>query len=133
MPHARRHGMPDLPDAEIEKYLPPGVPLKWPAEEVTGTDESFAAIHRTMIVGHARICAALEALAPSRRQLAAGSDQDIAGSRIAAISEEPLATRSEMNRGFSELKELISRRIDPLELTVRDLSRQRGARSPRRR
>ena len=50
-------------------------------------------------------------------------------SRIAAISEEPLATRSEMNRGFSELKELISRRIDPLEMTVRDLVRERNRRA----
>jgi hypothetical protein len=44
--------------------------------------------------------------------------------RIAAISEEPLATKAEMNRGFSELKALISRSIGPLELAVRHLLRE---------
>ncbi len=49
--------------------------------------------------------------------------------RIAATAEEPLATRREMHRGFEELKELILRRIEPLELTVRDLVRERNSRA----
>ncbi len=78
MSNARRNGLPDLPDAEIEKYLPPGVPLKWPAEQLTSTDEACANLHRTMIVGHARICAALEAFAESRREAAAAWRQGMA-------------------------------------------------------
>jgi hypothetical protein len=75
--------MPELPDAEIEKYLPPGVPLKWPAERLTSTDESFAALHRTMIVGHAHICAALDAVAETRREAAAEWDRLMARLREA--------------------------------------------------
>ena len=44
-------------------------------------------------------------------------------SRIAAISEEPLATRAEMDRRFDELKQFISRRIDSFEPVVRALVR----------
>jgi len=78
MPNERRHGMPDLPDAEIEKYLPPGVPLEWPTEQLTGTDQACARLHRTMIVGHARICAALDVVLESRRQAAAAWAQCMA-------------------------------------------------------
>jgi chaperonin cofactor prefoldin len=49
-------------------------------------------------------------------------------SRIAAISAEPLATRAEMQRGFDELKQLITRSIRPLELVVRQLVRERNTR-----
>jgi len=119
MPHARRHGMPDLPDAEIEKYLPPGVPLKWPADPLTEADESFAAIHRTMIVGHARICAALEVLAGAHRQVAEAWNQGMADMRI-AISNEPLATKSDIARLSAKIDDAVDERLDPLELSGRE-------------
>lgn len=51
-------------------------------------------------------------------------------SRIAAMFEEPLATKREMNRGFAELKELILRRIEPLEVAVRGLIQDRRPGQP---
>jgi hypothetical protein len=68
MSEESRHRRPDLPDAEIATYLPPGVPLRWPEEQITSTDRALARLHRTMVVGHARICAALDELAESRRR-----------------------------------------------------------------
>jgi hypothetical protein len=38
---------------------------------------------------------------------------------IRAIAEYPAASRSEMQRGFAELRELINSRIDPLDAAVR--------------
>jgi hypothetical protein len=49
---------------------------------------------------------------------------------IRGISEHKLATHAEMTRGFAEIKELIARRVDPLELADRHLS---GAGPKRRR
>lgn len=47
--------------------------------------------------------------------------------RTAALFEEPLATRAEMNRGFAQLAQLISERTAPLERVVRALvERQHG-------
>ena len=71
----------DLPDAEIKGYLPPDVPLRLfaePIEQLTGLDRSIAQFHRTMVVGHARLCAALDDLAQSRRQLANTWEQGLA-------------------------------------------------------
>ncbi len=45
--------------------------------------------------------------------------------RIAGLSEEPVATKREMDRGFAEMKELLLRRVEPLEAAVRSLSRDR--------
>jgi hypothetical protein len=63
MPDDARDQEPDLADAEIEKFRAPGVPLRRRGEEATHTDQAFAALHRTMVVGHARMCGALDALA----------------------------------------------------------------------
>ena len=41
--------------------------------------------------------------------------------RLAAMSEEPLATQAEMNRGFAQLAQLISARTAPLERVARAL------------
>ncbi len=53
-------------------------------------------------------------------------------SRIAAISELPWATKADINRVVDKIDELVDRRIVPLEVAVRSLSRERKARGPRR-
>ena len=71
----------DLPDAEIEKYLPAGVPLRLfeePTERLESPNRSIAQLHRTMLVCHARVCAALDALAESRRGTAAQWERGLA-------------------------------------------------------
>lgn len=53
--------------------------------------------------------------------------------RIAAIPEYAGPTRAEMNHGFAELRELIGRRLDPLEATVRQHTAEIGQlKRPRR-
>jgi hypothetical protein len=42
--------------------------------------------------------------------------------RIAAIPEYTGPTRAEMDQGFADIRELIGRRLDPLEATVRQHS-----------
>jgi archaellum component FlaC len=42
--------------------------------------------------------------------------------RIAAIPEYTGPTKAEMNHGFADLREMIGRRLDPLEATVRQHS-----------
>jgi hypothetical protein len=44
--------------------------------------------------------------------------------RIAALPEYDGPTRAEMREGFAELREVIERRLDPLELTVREHSQK---------
>jgi hypothetical protein len=63
-----------LPDAEIEKYLPPGVPLKLydgPIEQLTDVERSIATSHRIMLACHAELCAALHESAERRRKACA--------------------------------------------------------------
>ena len=50
--------------------------------------------------------------------------------RIAAISEQPLATKTDIDNVVTKIDALIERRIVPLEVAVRSLSRTR---TPRRR
>ena len=52
--------------------------------------------------------------------------------RIAAISDGPLATKADINQVVARIDELIDRRIVPLEVAVRSLSRDRKVRGPRR-
>jgi hypothetical protein len=42
--------------------------------------------------------------------------------RIAAIPEYTGPTKAEMDQGFADVREMISRRLDPLEATVRQHS-----------
>jgi hypothetical protein len=52
--------------------------------------------------------------------------------RIAAIPEYTGPTKAEMDQGFADLREMISRRLDPLDATVRqhtiDIERLKQAR-----
>jgi chromosome segregation ATPase len=41
-------------------------------------------------------------------------------SRIAALGEHDWPTQAEMNQGFADLRDLINRRIDPLEAVLRN-------------
>ncbi len=50
--------------------------------------------------------------------------------RFAAFSEEPLATKRQMDQGFAELKELILHRIEPLAVAVIGLLQERRPRQP---
>jgi hypothetical protein len=94
----------NLPDAEIEKYLPASVPLRLyakPIEELTGLERSIERLHRTMLACHAERCAALEALAESRRQAAAKWNR--------------LVTEfcAEMNEKAERNRELMTRELQP--------------------
>lgn len=51
--------------------------------------------------------------------------------RLAAFSEQPLATKAEMNQGFARLERLFTLRVEPLEAAVRRLSLARKPRNTR--
>jgi archaellum component FlaC len=57
--------------------------------------------------------------------------EDVLG-RIAATGEDAPATKREMAQGFADLRELIERRLDPLEAAVRDHSQRITALEKRR-